>query len=187
VVSIRPFGATRPPASFFITLIEREKVIPVEMQDTPRVIRYWKKFLSTLPGDSPYRRRGYYAEKWGDTRETADELGRLIADGVKTATCSSVWEWEAEGRSVPEEGLITMVLDWNGDPLCLIETVAVDIQPFHRVDERFAYEEGEGDRTLRYWREAHWRHFTRTLAAIGKRPSEDMLLVCERIRVIYKG
>jgi uncharacterized protein YhfF len=153
---------------------------------TDKVEAYWKRFLASLPADSPYRRRSYTAEKWGDYRELAEELGALIAAGTKTASCSSLWEWEAEGNPIPEVGLITIVLDWEGAPLCIIEAVEVEIKPYNQVDAQFAYEEGEGDRSLQYWREAHWRYFSRMLAAIGREPSEDMPLVCERFRVIYK-
>ena len=151
-----------------------------------RITEYWNRFLATLPTDSSYHRRGYQAEKWGDSREMADDLGGLIAAGIKTAACSSVWEWEAEGRPVPEIGSITIVLDWGGDPLCIMETMEVEIKAYRQVDARFAFDEGEGDRSLKYWREAHWRFFSRALAAIGKQPAEDMALVCERFRVIYK-
>jgi uncharacterized protein YhfF len=57
---------------------------------------------------------------------------------------------------------------------------------YDEVDAKFAYEEGEGDRSLEYWRDAHWRFFSRTLPTIGKEPSVDMPLVCERFRVIYE-
>ena len=49
----------------------------------------------------------------------------------------------------------------------------------------FAYEEGEGDRSLSYWREAHWRFFSRTLPQIGKQSAEVMPLVCERFQLIH--
>ena len=150
------------------------------------VAAYWQRFLASLPEDSPYHQRNYNAEKWGDYRELAEELGALIAAGTKTAACSSMWEWEAEGNPIPEVGLITIVLDWEGAPLCIIETVEVEIKPYNQVDAQFAYEEGEGDRSIQYWREAHWRYFSRTLAKIGREPSEDMPLVCERFRVIYR-
>jgi uncharacterized protein YhfF len=110
----------------------------------------------------------YVAEGWGDSPRVADELGALIVDGTKTATCSALWEFRAEG------------------PLCIVETTEVEVKPYDRVDARFAYEEGEGDCSLEYWQEVHWRFFSRTLPRIGKEPTTDMPLVCERFRVIYK-
>jgi uncharacterized protein YhfF len=116
----------------------------------------------------------------------ADELGALISAGTKTATCSALWEYEAEGEPLPEVGLKTIVLGGTGDTLCIVETTEVEVRPYDEVDALFASEEGEGDRSLEYWREAHWRFFSRTLPSIGKEPATDMPLVCERFRVVYK-
>jgi uncharacterized protein YhfF len=147
---------------------------------------YWNSYLDTLPEDSPVRDERYVAEGWGDSPRMADELGALISDGTKTATCSALWEYEAEGEPLPHIGLKTIVLDGNDTPLCIVETTEVEVRPYDEVDARFAYEEGEGDQSLAYWREAHWRFFSRTLPNVGKEPTMDMPLVCERFRVIYK-
>jgi uncharacterized protein YhfF len=151
-----------------------------------RVEAYWRSYLHTLPAYSPVREEEYIAAGWGDSPQLADELGALIAEGTKTATCSALWEYEAEGSPLPETGSKTIVLDGNGDPVCIVETTEVEVRPSDEVDVRFAYEEGEGDRSLEYWREAHWRFFSRALPNIGKEPAPDMPLVCERFRVVYK-
>jgi uncharacterized protein YhfF len=150
------------------------------------VENYWEQFLTSLPPDSPYRTRTYLAEGWGDSLAMADELGALIAQGIKTATCSALWEWEAEGNPIPQPGLITVVLDGRGEPLCIVETVEVSIRKYNEVDADFARAEGEGDLSLNYWREAHRNFFSRVLPKIGKEFSEGMPLVCERFRVIYR-
>jgi len=126
------------------------------------------------------------AEVWGDSPRLADELGTLILNGVKTATCSALWEYEAEDEPLPRVGTKTVVLDGNGDPLCIVETTEVKVRPYDEVDAQFAFEEGEGDRSLEYWQDAHWRYFSRTLPGICREPISDMQLVCERFRVIYK-
>ena len=147
---------------------------------------YWQKFLSVLPPDSPYRTKTYTAEGWGNNPELADELGELIARGIKTATCSAVWEWESEAKPIPAEGLITIVLDGRGEPLCIVETTEVTVHQYNQVDSDFARAEGEGDFSLEYWRQAHRNFFSRTLPKIGREFSEDMPLVCERFQLIYK-
>jgi uncharacterized protein YhfF len=147
---------------------------------------YWKDFLATQPPDSSYHARTYVAEAFGDHPQLADELGALIVNGIKTGTCSALWEWEAEGNPIPEVGLISITLNGAGEPICIIETTEVTQRRFNEVDEDFAYSEGEGDRTLQYWREAHTRFFSRVLAKIGRNFSEDMPLICERFKVIYK-
>jgi len=150
-----------------------------------RVERYWLAYLATLPEDSSVRGEECVAERFGDDAGMADRLGVLVVGGTKTATCSVLWEYEAEGERIPESGQKTIILDGSDEPLCIIETTEVEIQPYDRVDARFAADEGEGDLSLEYWREAHWRFFSRTLPEIGRQPSLDMPLVCERFRVIH--
>lgn len=154
--------------------------------DGEKIERYWRGYLATLSGATPPRREQYVAEQFGDHAELANELGALIVSGVKIATCSALCEWEAEGKPLPEVGLKTIVLDGSDAPLCIIETTEVNVRPFNEVDEAFAREEGEGDLSLEYWREAHWRFFSRTLPKIGREASPDMPLVCERFRLVYK-
>jgi uncharacterized protein YhfF len=148
---------------------------------------YWQAYLDTLPADSPLRQKKYVAERFGDSPEMANELGALIVDGTKTATCSSLWEWEADGDPLPAPGHLTIVLDGDDIPLCIIEITEVTVRPYNEVDAQFAYDEGEGNRSLQYWRDGHWYFFSRSLPKIGKEPTQDMPLVCERFRVIYGG
>ena len=154
--------------------------------DEGRVEAYWRAYLKTLPAGSPARDEGYVAEPFGDGPELADELGALILAGTKTATCSALWEWEAEGETPAQPGEKSIVLDGEGGPLCVIETTEVEIRRFDEVDEEFASDEGEGDCSLEYWREAHRRFFGRTLPKIGRGFAEDLPLVCERFRVVYR-
>jgi len=147
---------------------------------------YWQKFLATLPLDSPYHPKSYIAEGWGDSPAMADELGALVVQGIKTATCSALWEWEAEGNPIPGAGSITIALDGRGQPLCIAETVEITIRKYNEVDADFAREEGEGDLSLTYWREAHKNYFSRVLPKVGKEFSEEMPLVCEKFQVIYR-
>ena len=148
--------------------------------------RYWYAFLSSLPANSKYFGKNYVAEGFGDNPKLADELGQLIVSGKKTGTCSALWEWEAEGNPIPQPGLITIVLDGLDHPICIIETTQVLVSRFNAVDEEFARAEGEGDLSLNYWREAHKIFFSRVLSKFDREFSEDMPLVCERFKLIYK-
>ena len=128
---------------------------------------YWASFFSSLPEGSPYPSRKRTEERWGEGAAMADELGGLIAEGTKTATCSALAEWEADGDVLPQVGDLTMVLSGSGEPLCIIEIAEVRFRRFNEVDADFAREEGEGDRSLDHWREVHRRFFSRSLARIG--------------------
>jgi GrpB-like predicted nucleotidyltransferase (UPF0157 family)/uncharacterized protein YhfF len=151
-----------------------------------QVAAFWQSFLASRPAGAS---RPPQPEAWGfgDSPEMADELGRLVAGGIKTATCSLLWAYEAEREPLPQEGQLDIVLDGRGRPLCIIENTEVIIRPYNQVDAQFAHEEGEGDRSLAYWREVHWRFFGRACEAISRTISEDMPLVCERFRVVYRA
>ena len=147
---------------------------------------YWQKFLATLPTDSPYHEKEYISLAWGDNPEMADELGGLIVQGIKTATSSAVWFWEAENEKIPEPGFLIIALDGRGEPLCIVETTDVIIRNYNEVDDDFAHAEGGGDLSLAYWRKRHKDFFSRTLPKIGKEFLEEMPLVCQYFKVIYK-
>lgn len=157
------------------------------MSHEDRVEAYWRAYIESLPEGSPARDDGYEAWSFGDGSGMADELGELVASGRKTATCSALWEYEAEGEPLPAVGEKSVILDGNGAPLCIIETTQVETCRFDEVDGSFARDEGEGDLSLAYWRGAHERFFRRTLPAIGREFAPGMPLVCERFRVVYVG
>ena len=112
--------------------------------------------------------------RFGDTAELADELAALVVAGKKTATC-----WAAVEGQKTAPGKRWIVQSSDGRALAVIETVEVTQRRFDEVDAAFAYDEGEDDRSLAAWRDAHRRYFTR----LGQF-AEDMLLCCERFRVI---
>lgn len=147
---------------------------------------YWQRFLSTLPEDSPYRTRTYSPGGYGDNPQLANELIELVLLGKKTATCSSLWEKEAEGKPLPNVGDLWVELDGDGNPVCITETTEVTIRKYNEVDADFARAEGEGNLSLSYWREAHRNYFSRVLRKMGREFSEDIPLVCERFQLIYK-
>jgi uncharacterized protein YhfF len=53
------------------------------------------------------------------------------------------------------------------------------------VDEQFAWDEGEGERTREWWLEAHRRYFRRTFAACGWEYHDDLEIVFERFVVVW--
>ncbi|MBV8352732.1 MAG: ASCH domain-containing protein, partial [Verrucomicrobia bacterium] len=87
-------------------------------------------------------------------------------------------------KPLPQTEDQSVVIDGNGAPVAIIETVAVFVVPFNEVPEQFAYDEGEGDRSLAYWREAHRNYFSRQPFK-DRVFDERMPLVCERFRVVH--
>ena len=85
---------------------------------------------------------------------------------------------------LPQKGDLSIVLDGNGNPVLVIETISIVILPFNEVPEQFAFEEGEGDRSIAYWRTAHGNYFRRNHFE-NRAFDETMPVVCERFKVIH--
>ncbi|MFI8418175.1 ASCH domain-containing protein [Serratia sp. NPDC078593] len=96
------------------------------------------------------------AERWAfaDTEQQANELAMRIVNGTKTATCANL-----DNEGIPQKGDVFVVVDGKGEPVCAVELTRVELTTFDQVDEAHAYAEGEGDRTLAYWRQEHQRFF----------------------------
>ncbi len=154
------------------------------MPNDAAIRAFWERCRAQRPA---WQRADFPApEAWGFGADSAmaDRLGALVIEGVKTATSSALWEYEHDGSPLPRAGDLGNVIDGQGEPLCLIETTEVLVLPFDQVPSDFAYEEGEGDRTLATWREAHWDFFAGFLPRIGLKPASDMPVVCERFHVL---
>jgi uncharacterized protein YhfF len=121
---------------------------------------------------------------FGDSRELADQLAMLVRQGVKTATCTALWTYEEAQKPLSQKGDHSVVLAGNGVPVAVIETVEVFVAPFNEVPEGFAFDEGEGDRSLAYWKEAHRNYFSRQRFK-DRVFDERIPLVCERFRVVH--
>ena len=154
------------------------------MEKTPETEAFWQAFLATLP-DGKALPEDYQVWHFSDNEKSANRLGELVRAGVKTATCSLLWSYEVEGQPLPGADEYNLIVNWEGTPLCIILTTQVEVREFNKVDAIFAYEEGEGDRSLDHWRKVHWEVFSDECNMIGYRPVPGMPLVCERFRKLY--
>jgi uncharacterized protein YhfF len=151
------------------------------MPDHPEdVRRFWSDFCAES-GVEPDQRYDVFA--FGDSSEMADELAGLVLHGPKRATAGLLADFDAE--PLPEVGVHSIVLGGEGQPVCVIRTTVVQVKPFREVDATFAWDEGEGDRSLAYWLDAHVGFFTRMCAARGEVFSDDMATVLERFALVW--
>lgn len=151
------------------------------MPQPPSLADFWtgcRARLPELPEALP--------EAWafGATPGHADELLDLVLAGVKTGTASSLWDYDASGEPLPQEGEFSIILDGAGAPRAVIQTTRIRIVPFDEVDAEHAHAEGEGDRTLASWREVHERYW-RAYSENPRGYEPDMPVVCERFRLLY--
>lgn len=140
----------------------------------------WKKFIqvSGLPENTEYK-----AWCFGDD---SNGLARLAAEGVKTATASAYPLYALEGEELPKAGEYSVVLNSKEEAVCVIRTIKVYVTPFSDITEEHAYKEGEGDRSLEYWRKVHEAFFGDEMAEAGLDFDEEMKVVCEEFEVVYR-
>ena len=159
-------------------------VTPVGDVDPLAVAAFWERALDAV-GGAPVM-RAPAASCFGDMVELADDLIDLVLAGTKRATASSVDRLEADGEPVPQVGGLWIATDGSMRPRALLETTDVRIGPLSSVDDAFAWDEGEGDRTRGYWLDAHTRYFSRTLPTGGFAFHPDIPVVFERFAVRYQ-
>ena len=117
--------------------------------------------------------------------EMAAELAELVLSGNKSATASSAAMNEIEPDKAPIKNGYSVVTDFDGHPICVIQTTEIRLLPFNEVDAQFASDEGEGDQSLEYWRDVHWSYFTKEAKQHGFYFDQKSLVCCERFRVLF--
>lgn len=145
---------------------------------------FWQRYLASVGDDATGEFTDFTC--FGDSVELADELIALVLHGPKRATAGSVAEYESDGVPLPEVGDRWVACDGSGLPRAVIETTDVRVGPLSSVDEQFAWDEGEGDRTRTDWLRAHTDYFARTHSALGIPFHADIPVVFERFDVVYQ-
>jgi uncharacterized protein YhfF len=147
---------------------------------------YLDKYLNSLNEFERKKYQSFSSDYFCDNKHSANICAELIRIGQKTATCSLNHWYESGEEPMPTAGHLQVVVDWNGKPICIIEIDSVEACNYNEVTADFAYAEGEGDRSLEWWRKAHWDFFAGECSELGIEPSENMLLVLERFHVVYR-
>ena len=114
-----------------------------------------------------------------------DLLADLVLKGEKTATASAYDLYALEAESLPQEGTFDVILDSQNQAVCIVEITKVSVQPFHQVSADHAYKEGEGDKSLAYWRQVHEDCFTEWMREAGVAFTPDSKVVLEEFRKVY--
>ncbi len=115
----------------------------------------------------------------------ADLLADLVLKGEKTATASAYDLYAVDNEPLPREGTFDIILDGQDRAVCLVEITKVSIKPFHQVSAEHAFKEGEGDKSLAYWRQVHEDFFKDCLGEAGLDFTPDSKVVLEEFRKVY--
>lgn len=127
----------------------------------------------------------YVVAAFGDGAEMATELAELVVAGIKRATAGLVRQFGPDGEPLPVVGGFVVLLDGTGRPRAIWRTTEVRIGPLNSVDERFAWDEGESERTRDWWLSAHRRFFGRRATAQGFQMHDEIETMFERFEIVW--
>ncbi len=151
------------------------------LKKTPATDEFWTKFVSVTENVAA----DYTVVAFGDTAAMADELIALVISGKKRATASLLRDYAAGIEPVPQAGDFVVVVDGGGGPRCIWRTTEIVVKPLNEVDDAFAWDEGEGDRTRDWWLSAHRDYFAAQARREGFKMCDTIETVFERFEIVW--
>jgi uncharacterized protein YhfF len=109
---------------------------------------------------------------WART-ELRRQLVASVLRGEKTATAGL----PEEGEELSRAGDRLALLDFDDEPVAIVEVTEIRVVPAGEIDEQFARDEGEGFESVEDWRIAHEKFFERPLP-------DDTPILAMRFRLI---
>ncbi|GMN06568.1 ASCH domain-containing protein [Croceitalea sp. MTPC5] len=124
---------------------------------------------------------GYF----GDNENDANTLAELAVKEIKRATSPSLLGIQLREEPLPKIDDFFIVTDWEGTAKCIVKITSVKMMPYFSVHAEHARLEGEGDKSLEYWKKVHWEYYTRELAEFNRRPLESMIVVFVQFEKVF--
>lgn len=118
----------------------------------------WMNYIIKHPSNKTYE-----AWHFANDEKNANELAEFVVNGEKTSTASGLCFYKIENEEVPKIGSFNIILDWDNNTKCITKTTKVYTVPFNGVTKEHAFKEGEGDKSLFYWKEVHGKFFKQCL------------------------
>jgi uncharacterized protein YhfF len=142
-------------------------------------------FFAEFRSASAIASSDYDVVAFGNSHAMADELVALVESGMKRATASLRLEYGEGLLPLPRVGDHVVVVDSRGVPRLIWRTTEIVVKPLAEVDEAFAWDEGEGDRTLDGWLRGHRHYFAQQAEREGFAMSDQIATVFERFVVVW--
>lgn len=146
---------------------------------------YWQKYVSTLSHEQ--RLQSVWVEaSYAGNREITDDLLELYLLGQKTAGSSIVEDFVTAGEPLPKVGNHWIFLNSKSEPCCILKTEKIVIHKFKDIPEEIAIAEGEGDKSLSYWKAVHAELYVPHLAGWGVAEISEANVITEFFKIVYK-
>jgi uncharacterized protein YhfF/GNAT superfamily N-acetyltransferase len=162
--------------------LARPSTLPSTLPSAGAVAAFWADYCRAvrLAGTTPCQ-----AWHFGDSPELAHELVELVLYGPKRATAELARPGIPDPATDPAPGGYCVVTESDGTPRAVIRYTTVERRPLGEVDAAFAWDEGEGDRSLADWLRIHRTYFARECARDGTAFSDASAVILQRFELMY--
>jgi uncharacterized protein YhfF len=142
---------------------------------------YWEEFriATGLQGGRYVAAKSGTARQW---RMSCSGLSLQVENAPRRHSLATI---VALTGILPQAGDYMVWLDGSGRPRCITRTAHVEVKPLSQVDDLFAWDEGEGDRTRAWWLDAHHRYFQRQADREGFSMHDEIETVFERFELVW--
>jgi len=150
------------------------------------VSKMWNNFIEANP---EFKEEALPdADFFHNNKEDANRLAELTVNGKKKASSGLFSLYKQYNVELPKVGTKQIVTDFDGTAKAIIENVSVDTIPFKKISKEYAkLDMGTDIEPLKKWKKAHWDFFENVLKESEEKPTEDMLVVCVRFKVIWSN
>ncbi len=172
--------------AFISGLITEEamEILHLENKNKKKSVqKMWEDFIEKMPEYKDQKMTDSYY--FCDNEKDANECSELVFNGIKRATAGSKFCYDKESWDIPKVGDLTVITDWSGEATSIIKTTKVEFIPYKEITAEHAFIEGEGDKSLEYWRKVHWDYYTRELAKYNEKLSEEMIIIFEEFEKVF--
>jgi uncharacterized protein YhfF len=107
------------------------------------------------------------------------ELRRRLVDAVLSGEKTATAGLPELGEKPVAPGTRFALLDYDDEPVAVVEVTESRVVPASEIDEQFARDEGEGFESVEDWRVAHERFFERPI-------EPDTPILAERFRLVER-
>jgi uncharacterized protein YhfF len=146
----------------------------------------WDRYLQSLGENSETTNKKYLlVDHFTNNKEAADRLYDLALAGIKRATTGSLWACEYYNEPIMKPNDLSILTNYDESKMCIIRTIKSTIKPFNEITAEDAEIEGEGDKSLEYWRNAHREFFEEECKEMNKEFTEEMPVIFEEFKIEY--
>lgn len=149
---------------------------------SPEIVEFMNTAAKALGVQSLPEPKDIFAFGEANRRVTGD-LNKLALAGIKRATTSfpvpNPRHWDV--------GDLSVGLDEFDKPCFLMKTTELVEKNFEDVDYEFAFTEGEGDKSLEFWRSEHRHCYKDKMGPDGRLFGDGIgrKVLCERYEIIF--